>query len=281
MAQRVLWNDGLGVNIQDLNLLPSVKMRINVSHYLKMVNVTYSRYIGTDQGIAQLKIHLEITGEIVTDVNQATPWHYHRKLSLCYPSGCMMCMIMVHWKTYKRSGLDLKMMILQHASSIWFISEQASRAFQNEDGEWIGIAFDSADRIINKAKESGFDLTIDIDTSANGVVSDFEGDIGTPTGSLATVTPDYVGEQVYLNAKNGEVCHDMILGAYTMTPARSELTTFLPPYQSIYLTVISQSKYGVQSIADTNADGTEVYLWSRSYAYDTVGPMVESWLHKQ
>jgi len=71
-------------------------------------------------------------------------------------------------------------------------------------------------------------LTIDIDTSANGVVSDFEGDLGTPTGSILTVAPDCVGEQVYLNAKNGEVCHDMILRAYTMTPARSEFTIFLP-----------------------------------------------------
>jgi len=71
-------------------------------------------------------------------------------------------------------------------------------------------------------------LTIDIDTSTNGAVSDFEGDLGTPTESLLTVAPNCVGEQVYLNEKNGEVCHDMILGAYTMTPARSELTTFLP-----------------------------------------------------
>ena len=150
------------------------------------------------------------------------------------------------------------------------------QAFQDGDGEWIGIVFDSADSIIAKAKESGVDLTIDIDTTTNGIVSDFEGELGTPTGSLATVSPDCVGTQVYLNAKNGEICHDMILGAYTMTPARAELTTFLPPYQSIYLTVISQSKFGVQTIENANENGGDVCLWDGSYAYGIVGPMVDN-----
>ena len=79
------------------------------------------------------------------------------------------------------------------------------QAFQQEDGDWVGIVFDSADAIIAKAKESGVELTIDIDTSANGVVSDLEGELGTPSGGLATVAPNCV-------AQNGERCHEMILG---------------------------------------------------------------------
>ena len=61
-----------------------------------------------------------------------------------------------------------------------------------------------------------------------------------------------------------------------MTPARSELATFLPPYQSIYLTVISQSKFGVKTIAEANADKGAVCLWDGSSSYDTVGPMVDN-----
>ena len=137
-------------------------------------------------------------------------------------------------------------------------------AFQQEDGEWVGIVFDSADAIISKAKDDGIDLTIDIDISTNGVVSGLEGELGTPTGSLQTIASDC----------NGTICHDIILGAYTITPKRSELATFLPPYRFSYLTVISQGKFGVKTIEDANSAQAPVCLWEGSWSYDVVGPSI-------
>jgi len=227
---------------------------------------------------------LEITGEILTDVNwvslptnMALPsesivmlskWMYN-----VYAGGTL-GELQEKWFGYKDD--DFTQYFPKEMSVTSGVYRNKPQAYQAEDGKWIGIVFDSADSIIAKAKESGVDLTIDIDTSTNGIVSDFEGELGTPTGSLATVSPDCVGTQVYLNAKNGEICHDMILGAYTMNPARAELTTFLPPYQSIYLTVTSQSKFGVQTIADANEIGGDVCLWDGSYAFATLESMVDN-----
>jgi len=206
---------------------------------------------------------LEVTGEILEDLNWVTI-----PTNMALPSETAVMLAKWMYAVYVGGGIgDLQEKWFGHRDddfTKYFPKEMSvtsgvyrnkPQAYQAEDGKWVGIVFDSADSIIAKAKESGVDLTIDIDTSVNGIVSDFEGELGTPTGSLATVSPDCVGTQVYLNAKNGEICHDMILGAYTMNPLRAELTTFLPPYQSIYLTVISQSKFGVKSIADANENG--------------------------
>jgi len=227
---------------------------------------------------------LEITGEILTDVNWVT-----LPTNMALPSETVVMLSKWMYNVYAGGTLgelqekwfgqrddDFTEYFPKEMSVSSGVYRNKPQAFQDGDGKWVGIVFDSADSIIAKAKESGVDLTIDIDTSTNGIVSDFEGELGTPTGSLATVSPDCVGTQVYLNAKNGEICHDMILGAYTMTPARAELTTFLPPYQSIYLTVISQSKFGVQTIEDANANGGEVCLWEGSYSYGIIEPMVDN-----
>ena len=129
------------------------------------------------------------------------------------------------------------------------------QTFQNTDGEWIGIAFDSVDAIIAKAKDDGIDLAINIDTTYNGIVSDLDGELATGS-SLQTIAPDCLGD----------TCHDMLLGAYTVNPSLSELVTFLPPHQSKFLTVVTRGEAGYQTIEQANTAGVSVCLCEGSYS---------------
>ena len=54
------------------------------------------------------------------------------------------------------------------------------QAYQDEaDGSWMGIVFEAAASITKSTEKDGVKLTIDIDTTKNGIVSDVEGEIGT------------------------------------------------------------------------------------------------------
>jgi hypothetical protein len=78
----------------------------------------------------------------------------------------------------------------------------------------MGIVLEAAASITKSAEKDGVKLTtIDIDTSKNGIASDVEGEIGTPTGSLATISLD-------CNDTNTSRYFDIILEAYSVTPMR-------------------------------------------------------------
>jgi hypothetical protein len=54
------------------------------------------------------------------------------------------------------------------------------QSYQDEaDGSWMGIVFEAAASITKSTEKGGVKLTIDIDTTKNGIVSDVKGEIGT------------------------------------------------------------------------------------------------------
>jgi ABC-type amino acid transport substrate-binding protein len=143
-------------------------------------------------------------------------------------------------------------------------------AYQKPDGSWEGIVFDAAANITKTAAKYGIKLNIDVSTKEGDVVSDLPGDLGTPTGSLQTISPD-------CKEKNVSPCFDMILGDYTINSLRqSGLATFTPPYINNFVTTIKRKDGSFNTIDEANNGGGTVCLWKGSYAENVVGPSVDN-----
>lgn len=143
-------------------------------------------------------------------------------------------------------------------------------AYQKPDGSWEGIVFDAAANMTKAAAKYGIKLNIDVSTKEGDVVSDLPGDLGTPTGSLQTISPD-------CEEKNVSPCFDMILGDYTINSLRqSGLATFTPPYINEFITTIRRKDGSFNTIDEANTEGGTVCLWKGSYAENIVGPSVDN-----
>lgn len=143
------------------------------------------------------------------------------------------------------------------------------QAYQNESGDWVGIVFDSADLLTQTAKKDGVKLNIEVDTLEEGIVSDYPGELGTPTGSLAFVSPD-------CEVNSTHVCFDVMLGAWSISPLRQALVTFTPPYMESYITTIRRPSGAYDTVEKVNAGGGKVCLWAGSYVEDAVTDMVQN-----
>ena len=120
------------------------------------------------------------------------------------------------------------------------------------------------------AEEYGIKLNIDISTEQGDVVSNLPGDLGTPTGSLRTISPD-------CNEKNVTPCFDMILGDYTINPLRQTgLATFTPPFIDSFVTTIRLKDTSFNTIDEANSEGGTICLWKGSYFENIVGPSVDN-----
>ncbi len=143
-------------------------------------------------------------------------------------------------------------------------------AYQKPDGSWEGIVFDAAANMTKAAAKYGIKLNIDVSTKEGDVVSDLPGDLGTPTGSLQTISPD-------CEEKNVSPCFDMILGDYSINSLRqSGLATFTPPYINNFVTTIRRKDGSFKTIDEANTEGGTVCLWKGSYAENIVGPSVDN-----
>ncbi|KAL7553318.1 hypothetical protein ACHAWF_016595 [Thalassiosira exigua] len=142
------------------------------------------------------------------------------------------------------------------------------QAYQNDDGEWVGIVFDSAALLTEAAKKDGTNLNIVVDTR-KGIVSGYTGELGTPTGALAFVAPD-------CDTNSTPVCFDMMLGAWSISPLRQALTTFTPPYMKSYVTTIRRPDGAYNTLQLANAAGAKVCLWAGSSMADAVTGMVQN-----